>query len=376
MKTVHADTVDENYNTNSVKISGTSDDAQFQDETVDNVNQITNIENESITDDRIAPAEQLLVLGRSYQREGRSEDAIKSYEEAVQIANETDHDDIKSKAYQHLGNVFTGNSEYKIAIEYYQKACKISSDLKGDEMEVIAYQWLGYNHLQAGLGGAFSYIDDFESSEEYFLKAITVAKQLNHKCLEKEAHTNIGHVQYKSCQFNAAVKSYLKAEEIPLDLADRNEEASTCLMLGHTFQQLKKHEKAIKYYKKALSINKEMKDKEMQRGCFEKALEGIINKWCGYCCLFVADQLQEGITFYENAKEIAKQVDNKYQEYRTKQAIGNILCNIGNYKRSKEYYQEALTIAVELDDRHCEGTSCFNLATVCGKDCDYEMAIE
>jgi tetratricopeptide (TPR) repeat protein len=35
-----------------------------------------------------------------------------------------------------------------------------------------------------------------------------------------------------------------------------------------------------------------------------------------------------------------------------------------------------LTVAVELGDRHCEGTSCLNLATVCGKDCDYEMAIE
>jgi tetratricopeptide (TPR) repeat protein len=82
------------------------------------------------------------------------------------------------------------------------------------------------------------------------------------------------------------------------------------------------------------------------------------------------------MTFYENAKEIAKQVGEKYEEYRTNQAIGNIICNIGNYEKSKEYYQEAWTVAVELGDRHCEGISCLNLATVCGKDCDYEMAIE
>ncbi|CAB4034833.1 tetratricopeptide repeat, partial [Paramuricea clavata] len=399
------DAVNDDYN-NSVQNSNSSDDAQLHVETVDNVEQ-ADIENGRITDRRIAAAEQLLILGRSCQTEGRSEEAIKRYEQAIVIADEIGHNDIKAKAYQQLGNVFTGTSKYKKAIEYYEKARQISPRLKGDEIEVIAYQWLGYNHLQAGqyqdsieyynevvrlalqlgcktrefnasigLGSALSHIGDFESSEEYFLKAITVAKQLNHKCLEKEAHTNLGHVQYKSCQFNAAVQSYLKAEEISHDLGDRNEEASACLMLGHIFRQLKKHEKAIKSYKKALSINTEIKGKEMQGVCFEKALEGIINEWCGYCCLYIAGQRQEAITSYKNAKEIAKQVGEKYQEYRTNQAIANILCNIGNYEKSKEYYQEALTIAVELGDRHCEGTSCLNLATVCGKDCDYEMAIE
>jgi tetratricopeptide (TPR) repeat protein len=391
------DPVNDDDNTKNIQKFNSSGDAQLHDETVDNVEQ-TDIKNGGITD-KIAPAEQLLILGRSYQTEGRNEEAIKSYDQAVLIADETDYgNNIKAKAYQLLGNVLTGTSEYRKAIKYYQKARQIYPGLKADEMEIIAYQWLGYNHLKAGqyqesieyyneviklasqlgcktrevnasigLGSVFSYIGDFESSKKYFLKAITEAKQLKHKYLEKEAHTKLGHVQYKSCQFNAAVKSYLKAEEISLDPADRKEEWHTRLMLGHTFRQLKKYEKAIESYQKALSINKEMK---------EKALEGIINEWCGYCCLFIAGQRQEAITFYENAKEIAKQVGDKYQEYRTNQAIGNILCNIGNYKKSKEYYQEALTVAVELGDRRCEGTSCLNLATVCGRDCDYEMATE
>ncbi|CAB3982350.1 Tetratricopeptide repeat 28 [Paramuricea clavata] len=400
------DAVNDDYNTNCDQNSNSLGDAQLQHKSVDSVNQ-TDIENGSISDHKIASAEQLLILGRSYQTQGRNEKAVKSYDQAVLIADETNHNYIKARAYQLLGNVFTGTSEYIKAIEYYQAARQIYPGYEADEMEVIAYQWLGYNHLQAGqyqesieyynevarlasqlecktreinasigLGSAFSYIGDLESSEKYFLKAITVAKQLNHKGLKKVAHTNLGHVQYKSCKFNAAVKSYLKAEEISLDLADRKEDANACHMLGHTFQQLKKHEKAIKSYKKALSINKEIKNKEMQGVCFEKALEGIINEWCGYCCLFIAGQHQEAITFYENAKEIAKQVGEKYQEYRTNQAIGNIFCNIGNYEKAKEYYQEAWTVAVELGDRHCEGTSCLNLATVCGKDCDYKMAIE
>jgi tetratricopeptide (TPR) repeat protein len=102
-----------------------------------------------------------------------------------------------------------------------------------------------------GLGSAFSYIGNFESSEEYFLKAITVAKQLKHKFIERVALTNLGHVQYKRYQFDAAVKSYLKAQEIFHDLGDRKEEANACLMLGDTFQQLKQHGNAAESYQKS-----------------------------------------------------------------------------------------------------------------------------
>jgi tetratricopeptide (TPR) repeat protein len=199
---------------------------------------------------------------------------------------------------------------------------------------------------------------------------------MNDKALQKEAYINLAFVYYTSCKFDAAVKSFLKVQEISHDLGERREEANACLNLGHTFRKLKQHEKAIESYLKVLNINKELEDKGILRNRSEKDQERIINECCGYYCRFIAGRHQEAITFYEKAKEIAKQVGEKYQEYRTSQAIGNILCNNGNYEKAKEYYQEALTIAVELGDRHCEGTSCLNLATVYGKDCDYEMAIE
>ncbi len=147
-------------------------------------------------------------------------------------------------------------------------------------------------------------------------------------------------------------------------------------MLGHTFRKLKQHEKAVESYQKALTINEELKEKSVQKVCFEKAQEGSINEWCGHCCRCIAGKHEEAIAFYKKAKEIAKQVGEKYQEYRANQAIGNILCNISNYEKAKKYYQEALENAIELPDKHCEGTSYLDLASVSGKDCEHEMAIK
>ena len=384
------DAVNDDYNTNSVQNSNSSDDAQLHDETVDNVEQ-TDMETGRITDYKIASAEQLLILGRSCQTEGRNEEAIKSYEQAVQIADEVDHNDIKAKAYQHLGNVFTGTCEYKKAIEYYQKARKISPRLEGDEMEVIAYQRLGYNHLQAGqykesieyykeviklasqlgdkkrsltlnaylgLGNAFSYTDDFEFSRKYFFKALTVAEQMNDKALQKEAYTNLGHVYYQSCKFDAAVESYLKVQEISHDLGDRKEEANAWLMLGDIFQELKQHEKAIESYQTTLNIGDESKDKEMQVVVIQRL--GTLYLTLASVCSKDNDY-EKAIKWYTKALDISekKPIDRLLHE-KALTGLGVAWLNLGNSEKAIESIHEVQQFAeMEADKGNHYDYNCF-----------------
>ncbi|CAB4028510.1 tetratricopeptide repeat [Paramuricea clavata] len=375
------DTVVENYDTDTIKTSSTSDDAHLRDETVHNVKQ-TDIENRSIP---VGSVEQLLILGISHETEGRNEEAIKSYKQVVQIADETDRNDIKSKAYQHLGNVFTGPSEYKKAIEYYQKAREISPDLEGNELEIEAYQWLAYNHIRAGqyqesreyynevvklasqlgdkkrkinaylgLGSAFHYTGDFESSRRYFLKALTVAEQLHDKILQKEAYRNLGAVYYNNYKFDAAVKSYLKVKEISHDLGEIEEEANACLMLGDTFQELKQHEEAIESYQETLNICEELEDKEMQIVAIQRlgTLYLVCCKDCDY---------ENAVEWYEKGIKI-----------------------LGSQPNDHLLHVKALTGLgdEELDDKVMQavaiqrlGTLYLTLASICCKDGDYEKAI-
>ncbi len=346
----------------------------------------TDVEKERITKERIECAEQLLILGRSYQEKGENEDAIKSYEQAVQIAVEIGHNDIKAKAYQHLGNVFTATSEYKKAIGYYQKAREISPILEADEMEVLAYQWLGYHNLQAGqyqesiqhykkavkrasqlgdqksktnaylgLGSAFSYTGEFESSRKYFLKVLTVAEQLADKASQKEAYINLGYVYYKSCMFDAAVNSYLKVQEISHDLGDRKEEANACLMLGDTFQELKRHEKASECYEICLNISKELEEKEMQ----VVAVQRLGTLYLVYCKGY---DYEKAIKWYKQALDILGLQSNDYFLYVKS------LTGLGDEGLEDKEMQ---AVAIQR-----LGTFYLTFASVCCKDCDYEMAIE
>ena len=311
-----------------------------------------NSNNESCIDDRIAPKEHLL-LEHSYGDCSRNEDAVKSCKIAAPFTYETEHKDSKA-AYQQLGHAAVGNRKYEKAVGYYQKGHKISPELKTDETEVKYYSvvvkfptQLGDKmrkvNAYLGLGCAFSNSGDFESSRKYYLKALMTTA--DDECLEL---------------YN--------------DLDESQQEANDCLMLGHTLRQRNEHEQAIKYYLKALNIYNEVNGEEMNRNRYGKFPESIINEWYGYCSHFVAGQHEEAIKFYEKAKEIAKQDGEKYQEYRTNQAIGNIFCSTGNFEKAKNYHQEALENAMELPDKHYEGTSYLDLASVSSKEFDYEMA--
>ena len=119
-----------------------------------------------------------------------------------------------------------------------------------------------------------------------------------------------------------------------------------------------------------------MKALEMVAGNSHLPLQGVIDEWCGYCCCHIDNKREEAIEFYTKSKDIANQIGEKCQGYRSNQAIGNILSNSGKYEQARKYYEECLTIAVELEDRIREGQSCLNLASVYCKDKEYETAIK
>jgi tetratricopeptide (TPR) repeat protein len=177
-----------------------------------------------------------------------------------------------------------------------------------------------------------------------------MAKILDDKSLQKEVHTNLGHVYYKSCIFDAALRSYLNAQKISNHVGDSQREANVCLMLGHTFRQLKQHEKAIEYYKKALSINEELNGEEMEKFLTEyqknQAIEGIHS----------SDNLLNAKIYSQKALENA--ID-----------LASVACKEFDYETAREWYEKALdTFEIEDNDHNLKvkaliglGVAWFNL---------------
>jgi tetratricopeptide (TPR) repeat protein len=317
-------------------------------------------------------------LGRIHQNEGKNEQGIKSYERAIQIADKTNRNDVKARAYQYLGNVFSGTSEYKTAIEYYQKARQVSPELEANELELEAYLRLGNNYLQAGryqesieyyneavkrssqlgdkkskinaylgLGNSFNYNCDFESSRKYFLKALTVAQQINDEGLQKEAYTNLGYVYKKTCNFDAAVKSYLKVKEISHNLGEK-EEANACFMLGGIFLEMKQHEKAIEFFEKAIIVNKKLENTEIQT----KAIQELGTLYLTLAADFSKDcDYERAIDWYKKALALFG-TEFRYHILQAKSLTGLAFAyfNLGATEKAIDFIQDAEKIVKKETD--------------------------
>jgi tetratricopeptide (TPR) repeat protein len=230
--------------------------------------------------------------------------------------------------------------QYKESIEYYKEVVKLASQL-GDKKSSLTLD----AYMQ--LGSAFIYTDDFELSRTYFLKALTVAEEMNDKAIQKKAYKNLGYVYSQSCKFDAAVESYLEVQEISHDLGERKEEANAWLMLGDTFQKLKQHEKAIESYKTTLNISEATKDEEMQvvaiqgLGTLYLTLASICSKEFDY---------EKAIEWHEKALDIlgTEPCDHLLHE-KVLTSLGVAWFNFGDTEKAMESIHEAQNVAKNTD---------------------------
>lgn len=186
--------------------------------------------------------------------------------------------------------------------------------------------------------------------------------------MEENAIHGLGYISFNDGNYEDALKYSKTFVELTDDPDNHGmKQALAHKRLGMCYTYVGRFEEGLKCFNKALEIVSERSDEVAKR---------ILHEWCGYCCRFLVHQQHGAIEFYEKSKEISKQIGDKYQEYHTTQAIGNILSNTGDYQKAKEYYEEALKIALERHDKYCEGTICLHLASVCIKDGDFKTAIE
>ena len=150
-----------------------------------------------------------MVLGRVRQNEGKNEQAIKSYERAIQIADQANRNDVKARAYQYLGYVYNKTCNFDAAIKSYLKVNEISHDLGEKEEEANACLMLG---------DIFRELKQHEQAIEFFRKAINVSKELENTDIQTKAVQGLGtlyltlaSVFSKDCDYKVAIDWYNKA---------------------------------------------------------------------------------------------------------------------------------------------------------------------
>jgi len=111
------------------------------------------------------------------------------------------------------------------------------------------------------LGNAAFTICDYNKSQEYFIRSLSAAEEMNDEKSVAFALNNIGIVYFRLKQFDKALEYYEKALAIKIRTAERSSISTSYNNIGLVYNNLKEFDKALKYFKLSMKIDKDTGNK-------------------------------------------------------------------------------------------------------------------
>jgi two-component system sensor histidine kinase UhpB len=198
----------------------------------------------------INPIEQKVRQADSIYNIANYRDALRKFNEAVDVALKTNNYNEARKAYNGIGNCYAQLGEHVLSLSHYQKALKLPGVRTGTDRA----------RIYKNIGALYSEQKDFDTAIEYYNLALDDARAGQDSILMGDCLNNIGVVQEQLKDYNAALSSYTSALEIYRKEKVRQRISVALNNLAIVYKALGKFENALQFYKEAMSLAELEKD--------------------------------------------------------------------------------------------------------------------
>ena len=352
-----------------------------------------------------------LYQGRFYSSEAMDQEALESFEKALNISEESSDNDGILKALFWIGKTYSWLGDPNRAAEYLNRTRTRAAELRNNLMEADALYWLGeLNRRLREYDGALAYYDTAYAMAE--------ASGSGEKMAEIQASQ--GMVMYYLGEFHQAVGYYEKAIRLFAELGEAQSESSNLLRLANAYYQLARYDMALVHYQEALAIFEKINHVAGKSAVlngmaliyfsqeqFDKALEThlallemnrarqdseeigrslhnigtVYNKMAGDSLIVMfgdfymdsiknepsdkyLDLFREALDYYQQALEVWEGEEYNEGIMASLHNMGIIYVTAGKPDLALPYLQRALAIAQELNDRAVESSIYLRLGQV------------
>ena len=190
-------------------------------------------------------------FGAVAKDQGKYEEAIKYFDKAIQMGNETGDKKTLSVAYNNKGITYYYLGDYEKSVENYSLAAGIFEETGDLQSNSAALANIGLVYTAQGY---------YTKSVESYMKSLTILEKIGDPVGISSTYNNIGIVYYEQKSYDKSLEYYKKA----LNITEKEDviyiSASIHTNIGNVYSDLNEYDEALDHYYKALYIRDELKD--------------------------------------------------------------------------------------------------------------------
>jgi serine/threonine protein kinase/tetratricopeptide (TPR) repeat protein len=286
-------------------------------------------------------------LAQVHVRLGKPAEALTYHQQALGIRREIGDKRGVALTLAALGNLHYGASRYDEALTHYRQSLQLQRELKARSEEGLLLNNIGsiyFNRAQ--------YVDALT----YFEQALAIREQLKVSRDIAQTVRNLAEVNVKLGQYDAALERYLRALDLNRSAGEKREAAISSYAVGTLFGYQGRLQAALKSKEEALNTFRELGD---QTFWMAEVLSGYGN------ALSQLGRFDEARKILEEALTRATTLENQPSLIaQTFNFRGDSFFLAGDMTSARGQYEQALAVASKTNDRQLVLLTRVNIAKV------------
>jgi tetratricopeptide (TPR) repeat protein len=165
----------------------------------------------------------LMNLGQLYVKQGDGEKAIRVYQQALEISQELDDDQVESSIWNNLGTVHTRLKQHQDAAECFQKSLELAQRRGDRQAEALGL---------CNIGSSFQDLGQSELAMNCFKNSLAISEELEDQYGMARANNNLAVLYEDLHQYDQALMCYENSAETLSAIGDDYRAITTLVNIG------------------------------------------------------------------------------------------------------------------------------------------------
>jgi CHAT domain-containing protein/Tfp pilus assembly protein PilF len=272
-------------------------------------------------------------IGLQLWRNGQLQEALATFDEALQIAQEQGEISTAGTILGNMGVINYNQGQYEQALENFGRSLAIKTEV-GD--------LYGEGTTLGNIAVVYSELGKSSEALDFFDQSLAISREINDQPGEFTALGNIGSIYFGQGRYSEALDFLNQALDIVYGLEDRFAEGQLLNNIGLIYSYQGQYTKALDIFNQSLLIRREVGDRVGEA----TSLQNIATVYIS------TNQLSQAYDYFTRSKLIAVEVGDPITEAGALIGLGGIT---DNYTEALEIYTQTLKIYQEAGARTKEG---------------------